>query len=278
MRRILFAGIALCLALPAFAESQPNPAADQKAFQSYFFKKFPNVAHDDFVNGPYAVNASMRAQWTDIMQFPPYQFSIDNGKTLFTAAFPNGHHYGDCFANQGIGITQNYPMFDPKSGKVVTLELAINKCRTDNGQAALNMATGDMADIEAYMTSTSDGKLFDVKVPHDPRALADYQAGKAYFYSRRGQLNFSCASCHVQGAGLHLRSEVLAPALGLTASFPIYRSTWGSTGTLVRRFTECNIQVRAVPSKPDSDAYSNLEYFLNYMNDGLPVAGPGARP
>jgi hypothetical protein len=40
-----------------------------------------------------------------------------------------------------------------------------------------------------------------LKIPNDPRALAAYQNGEKYFYARRGQLNFSCASCHVQAAG-----------------------------------------------------------------------------
>jgi sulfur-oxidizing protein SoxA len=278
MRRFLFAGLALCLALPAWAVTRPSPAADLVAFQNFFHDKFPQLKDADFVNGPYALDAGMRAQWNDIMQFPPYQFSIDSGKTLFNTAFPDGHHYADCFAQGGIGITQSYPRFDPKTGKVQTLELAINQCRAAHGQPALDMSAGPMADIEAYMTSTSDGKPIAVKIPNDPRALADYEAGEAYFYTRRGQLNFSCASCHVQGAGEHLRSDVLAPALGMTASFPLYRSTWGATGTLVRRFIECNTQVRAVPAKPDSAAYADLAYYLAYMSNGLPVSGPGERP
>lgn len=278
IKRYVVAGLAFCIALPALAATHSGPAADLNAFQGYFYKRFSKVPHDDFVNGPYAMDASMRAQWTDIMQFPPFQFSIDNGKTLFAAAFPDGHHYADCFANGGVGITGTYPQFDRKSGKVITLEAAINQCRADHGQPALDMSSGPIADIESYMASTSDGKPFAVKIPNDPRALADYNAGKEYFYSRRGQLNFSCASCHVQGAGDHLRSDVLAPALGMTASFPLYRSAWGSSGTIIRRFIECNTQVRAVPAKPDSAVYANLEYFLNYMNNGLPVAGPGERP
>lgn len=278
MKRLILTGFALCLAIPALAATRPDPAADMRAFQSYFFRTFPHVQHADFVNGPYAMDASMRAQWVDIMQFPPFQFSIDNGKALFMATFADGHHYGDCFANGGIGIAQTYPRFDAKTGKIITLERAINRCRAAHAMAPLDMSAGDMADIEAFMTSTSDGQPFTVKIRNDAHARADYEAGKAYFYTRRGQLNFSCASCHVTAAGDHLRSDVLAPALGLTASFPIYRSTWGATGTLIRRFIECNTQVRAVPEPPDSDAYADLEYFLAYMNNGLPEAGPGARP
>jgi sulfur-oxidizing protein SoxA len=128
------------------------------------------------------------------------------------------------------------------------------------------------------LAETSRGKRFDIKIPNDPRALAAYQEGKEYFYTRRGQLNFSCASCHIQSAGKRLRGDILAPALGIVASFPIYRSDWGSMGTIQRRFTSCNTQVRSVPLKPDDKTYRNLEYFLTYLGNGLPVAGPGTRP
>ena len=72
-----------------------------------------------------------------------------------------------------------------------------------------------MASLTAYMAFTSRGKPFDIKIPNDPRALAAYKKGEEYFYTRRGQLNFSCASCHVQSPGNHIRTEVLAPALGI---------------------------------------------------------------
>ena len=70
----------------------------------------------------------------------------------------------------------------------------------------------------------------------------------------------------------------MAPAMGILASFPIYRSDWGSMGTILRRFVSCESQVRTVPLKPGDKTYRNLEYFLTYMGNGLPVAGPGARP
>ena len=124
----------------------------------------------------------------------------------------------------------------------------------------------------------SRGKPFDIKVPKDPRALAAYENGKEYFYQRRGQLNFSCASCHVQSPGQRIRTEVLAPALGIVAAMPIYRSEWGGMGTTSRRFVTCNSQVRGVPLQPQDDLYRDVEYYLSYMSNGLPISGPGARP
>ncbi len=255
-----------------------DPLADQKAFQASFRVRFPQVPFADFANGPYAVNAAMRKQWEEIMQFPPYDFALDEGKTAFETPFANGKSYADCFTNKGIGVRQDFPYFDTKTREVVTLDLAINRCREANGEKPLPYQTGMMASITAYMAETSRDKPFDIKIPDDPRAMAAYEDGKEYFYTRRGQLNFSCASCHVGAAGQRLRGDILAPAVGILAAFPIYRSDWGSMGTIDRRFTSCSAQMRSEPLPPQDKSYRDLEYFLSYMSNGVPISGPGTRP
>jgi len=268
-----------CLAgPPMLAADAVNPQADFKAFRDYFTQRFANVPLNDFVNGPYAMDADLRKQWRAIEEFPPYEFAVEAGKQMFETPFKNGKTYGDCFADKGIGIRQNYPYFDRQSGEVVTLELAINRCRESNGEQSYSYVGDDMAALTAYMALTSRGKPFAIEIPDDPRALAAYVKGEQYFYSRRGQLNFSCASCHVQSAGERIRTEMLAPALGILAAMPIYRSEWGSMGTISRRFVTCNSQVRDVPVNPQDELYRDVEYFLSYMSNGLPISGPGARP
>jgi L-cysteine S-thiosulfotransferase len=277
--RLASAALALAaLTLAAPAADTPDPVADAKAFRNFFVTKFPNVKFDDFVNGPYSLNEDMRRQWEEKEQFPPYEFSLDMGKEMFGKPFRNGKSYADCFPNQGIGIRQNYPYFDAKEGKVITLELALNRCREANGEPPFSYVGDEMAALTAYMAFTSRGKPFDIKVPDDPRALDAYQNGKRYFYTRRGQLNFSCATCHVQNPGERMRAEILAPALGILNAMPIYRSEWGGMGTISRRFTTCNSQIRGVPLEPQADEYRDLEYYLSYVSNGLPIAGPGSRP
>ena len=275
---VLIATVFVVGARPAAAVDAINPDADFKAFRDYFTKKFPKVPLNDFVNGPYSMDAGLRKQWEAIEDFPPYEFALDRGKDMFATPFKNGKTYGDCFPNKGIGIRQDYPYFDLKSGEVITLELALNRCRETNGEAPYSYVKDEMASLTAYMAFTSRGKPFDIKIPNDPRARAAYENGAKYFYSRRGQLNFSCASCHVQSAGEHIRSEVLAPALGILAAMPIYRSEWGGMGTISRRFVTCNSQVRGVPLEPQDENYRDVEYYLSYMANGLPISGPGARP
>jgi sulfur-oxidizing protein SoxA len=233
---------------------------------------------NDFVNGPYSMDEGLRKQWQAKEEFPPYDFALDKGKEMFAKPFKNGKTYADCFPNKGIGVRQMYPMFDAKSGQVVTLDVAINQCRQANGEAPLDYVKDDMAALTAYMAFTSRGKPMDIKIPNDPRALAAYNKGKEYFYTRRGQFNLSCASCHVQSPGNHIRTEVLAPALGIMNALPIYRSEWGGMGSTSRRLRTCNAQIRGVPLPAESDEYRDVEYFLSYMANGLPVSGPGARP
>jgi sulfur-oxidizing protein SoxA len=270
--------LAFSVVHPARAADGIDPAADARAFRNYFVEKFPNVKLDDFANGPYSLNEDMRRQWEEKEQFPPYEFSLETGKELFAKPFANGKHYADCFPEQGIGVRQNYPRFDERTGQVITLELALNQCRETNGEKAISYTGDDMAALTAYMAFTSRGKPFDIKIPDDPRALEAYENGKRYFYTRRGQLNFSCATCHVQNPGERLRAEVLAPALGILNALPIYRSEWGGMGTTSRRFVSCNSQVRGVPLEPQAEEYRDLEYFLSYVSNGLPISGPGSRP
>ena len=158
------------------------------------------------------------------------------------------------------------------------MEWAINMCREANGEEPLNYRKGPLAQISAYLAYLSRGNVIDVKIPAgDPRALAAYEEGQRFYYSRRGQLNFSCASCHATALGTNLRAELIGPALGQVSHFPVYRKQWGEVGTLHRRYRGCIQQIRARPFVPQSREYRNLEYFHTYMSNGIPLNGPGSR-
>ncbi|GAA0784318.1 sulfur oxidation c-type cytochrome SoxA [Marinobacterium sediminicola] len=255
-----------------------DPEADRLALQQYYLKRFPHVPMDEYVNGIYAVDADSRKQWDALMAFPPYEFDLEEGEALFNTPFANGKGYGDCFENGGIGIRHQYPYWNREEGTVKTLEQEINECRVENGEAPLPWKRGDIAKISAYMAFTSRGKRFAIQIPEDdPRALQAYLDGKKFFYSKRGQLNLSCANCHLQGSRILIRADLPGPALGHPTHFPVFRSKWGEIGTLHRRYEGCHRDTRSVPLPPQSDAFRKLEYFQTYMSNGLPVNGPGAR-
>ena len=277
MRKLLSIVAALSVAITLPYTADASPEQDLKDFRAHFKKRFPQVEFNEFGNGVYAIDPASRAQWEAIEDFPPYEVAIENGKTLYETPFKNGKTYASCFPNGGIGIRQNYPMFDTAKGEVVTLESAINDCRKANGEEPFKTKGGDIADLVSYMAYTSRGKKMNIVIPNDPRALAAYERGKAHFYAKRGQLNMACADCHVTNAGNYVRADLLSPALGHVTHFPVYRSNSGSMVNLQDRYAGCNKQVRAKPYELQGEEYRALEYFHSYMSNGIEVNGPGAR-
>ena len=253
-----------------------SPAEDLKVYRDYFQKRFPGVPLNEFGNGVYAIDKVSRDSWEAIEEFPPYEPMIEAGEEIWNKPFANGKGFGSCFGDDPAQ-RQNFPYWDAKRKMVVTLPLAINECLTSNGEKPMKYKKGKIADLLAYMSYESRGQKINVEVPDDPDALAAYNAGKSFYFARRGQLNFSCAHCHFESAGMHVRTDILSPALGHTSGWPVYRSKWGEMGTLHRRFGGCNQQVRAKDFPAQGEEYRNLEFFLTHFSNGVEFNGPSAR-
>jgi sulfur-oxidizing protein SoxA len=264
-------GLGLALGVSA------GPVEDQAAFQKYYENKFPNTPVMDFQNGVYSILPEARQQWEAIEEFPPYEIAIENGEKLYHSKFANGKSLADCFGPEGA-VRGQYPFWDKDRGMVITMERAVNECREANGEKPYGWKKGKIADVTAYMSFNSRGQEIKVDIPSDdPRALAAYEEGKEQFYTKRGQLNFACADCHMLTAGNLYRADTTSPAFGHATSWPVFRSKWQSMGTLHRRFAGCHTNIRANPYKAQGTEYSNLEYFVTYMSNGLEFNGPAAR-
>jgi len=276
MKKILtIAATTLALTLTPLVSVQASPADDLAAFQGYYKKRFADTTFDDYKNGVYSIDSASREQWEEMEDFPPYEIAIDDGEAIWGKKFANGKSYEDCLGEVG-SIRGKFPHHDEANDDIVTLEGAINKCRTDNGEEAFKWKKGKIAKLSAYIAYQGRGGKTDVKVEGE-KAEAWYNAGKAFFYGKRGQLNMACADCHVYYSGQRVRGDTLSPALGHTTHFPVYRSKWGNLGTLHRRYGGCNKQMRAKPFKAQSKEYKALEYFEAYMSNGLELNGPGSR-
>ena len=244
------------------------PADDQSKLVSYFKGKYPDVKIEDYVYGALAFDADAKSQYDSIMEFPPYVGELEKGEKLFKTPFKNGKTYADCLPNGGKMIAGNYPMFDEAKGKVVTFEDALNNCRVANGEDPYIVDDGKtMGLVSAYARSLSDGMKMNIQV-NSPAAMKAYEDGKATYYARAGQLNFSCANCHVDNAGNRLRSELLSPVVGQAVHWPVFRGGENLT-TLQKRYEGCFKQVRHVPDKSGSARFNNLEYFHSSLSNGL---------
>ena len=265
--------LGLCLALPCAA----GPEEDLAALRDFYTKRFPDIELAAHKDGAYALDAAKREQWLEMEEFPPYEIAVDDGADLYEEALSDGSSYADGLGDGAPAVKSRYPYFDSDRGEVVTLEMVLNECRVAAGDAALDWDSEELAALMAFIAMESRGQTMAVEVPDDPRARAAYEDGKRFYYQRRGQLNFSCRSCHLQSTGMMLRAERLSATIGHATHWPVYRGKWQRVGVLHRRFQECNSQVKSEPLAMQSETYRNLEYFLSYMSNGMELNGPASR-
>lgn len=267
-----FVVLPLMLAVAASTSvlSLAGPAEDRTQLVHFFEKRFPGIPLEDYVYGALIANPDGRDQYEQIMEFPPFLGDLEKGRQIWETRFHNGRTFADCFSSGGHNVVGDYPYFDEALGKVVTFENAINACLRINGER--EFAYGDrepMGVLTAYARTLSDGMRINVRVD-SPGAVAKYEAGRGLFFRRIGQLNAACAGCHLHNAGKIMRMEIISPALGQATHWPIFRGG-EELMTFQGRFKRCMEQMRAVPYGFDSDEWNNLEYFLTYLSNGLPL-------
>ena len=276
-KTLIILGVAGLMSSGFAATQSQQVQTDIDAFQGYFAKNFPEVK--DFTKGPYTFDADRRLQFDGIMEMPPFEESVEKGEDAWNKPFKNGKTYASCFTGSVEKIRTQFPRWNAKAGKVETLEAMINKCRLDNGEKKMGYKKGKMAFISAYLTTAAEGETINIVVPKgDAKALAAYNDGKKTYYSKRGQLNMSCADCHIYNASKRIRGDVLSPSFGQLSHFPVWRGKWARKkgngfGTIQRRYGGCYKQVRAKPLKAQRKTYNNLEFFHTAMSNGTPITG-----
>jgi len=268
LRRFRLVVAAILAAVTCSAVAAPED--DRTAFIRHYQERFPGVPLDNYVDGALMLSTDAKSQFDSIMEFPPFQSDLDKGRALWETPFANGRTYAGCFADGGRNVAGDYPRFDAVSGKVVTFEMALNDCRRRNGEKVF--AYGDRATmgvLTAHARSLSDGMRMNIKVEGSD-ALAKYELGKRFYFTRIGQFNFACSSCHYAHAGQILRTEIISPSTGQATHWPVFRAG-DNLNTLHLRIRRCMEQVRAAPFPAGSEELNNLEYFLAYLSNGLPL-------
>ncbi len=216
-----FATVALLSSAVMSAQQSSAVQADIDAFQKHFMNKFTGMSLNDFAHGPYAMSEDKMMQFEAVMEMPPFEDLRDHGEELWKTPFANGKTYSSCFSGADETLRTQFPRWNAAKGKFDTLEKKILDCRVANGEKKMKSGKGNFAHISAYLTTIAEGQKINVIVPEgDAKALAAYNQGKTFFYAKRGQLNLSCANCHIDSAGQRIRGNTLSPALGQITHFP----------------------------------------------------------
>ena len=236
-------------------------------------RQLPALSASDYPLGAAAFDPELRSRIDE--NAAAGATAVQSGRKLWTARFRNGRSLATCFPNGGMRIAANYPQYDARLKRVVTLEMAVNQCRKTHGEALYDPADAKtMGVVTAYLRSLSDGQKVAVRVP--AAAEERFEQGRRLYFTRLGQKNFACASCHLQGAGRRFTDTPLSPVIGQATHWPLIRGE--SPVTIQARIRECLELMGAAPFAAGSDELNHLEYFLTFLSNGLPLKANVWRP
>ncbi|HUL97323.1 MAG TPA: sulfur oxidation c-type cytochrome SoxA [Usitatibacter sp.] len=269
-----FRSLALGVAALAFASlALAAHEATRTAIVARLQQQLPSWSGSEYVQGSAAFDDALRASIEENANAAAPV--LEAGHKLFTAKFKDGRTLASCFPNGGRRVAQAYPQYDPRLKRVVTLEMAVNQCRKAHGEALYELGEAEtMGAVTAYLRSLSNGQKMAVRVPAaaEPR----FEEGRRLYFTRMGQRNFACASCHLQAVGKRYVDTPLSPAIGQATHWPEIRE--GKALTLQARIRECLELMGAAPFAAGSDELNHLEYFLGYLSNGLPLKANVYRP
>ena len=283
MRQILLMVMAFGFFLVGPNVLASTQAEDLVALKAYYAKKWPNIPDSEYANGAYSLDKSKRINWESMRDFPPFEDHLEMGKAIWHTKFKNGKSFASCFGDNPAKVRNRYPYWNAADKRVETLEGSIIQCQKENGEKPFKTKRGKIAYLSAWLANQANGQVINVVVPQDDKdAVAAYENGRRIFYTKRGQLNLACADCHIYQAGMLARGNLLSPVRGHTTHFPVWRGKWARSGsdgfgTLQRRYSGCNSQVRAKPFKIHGKQYSDLEFFHASMSNGLKIDAPDYR-
>ena len=172
-------------------------------------------------------------------------------------------------------VGASYPKWDAAAKRPINIELQIDKCRVEKmGAKAYKFDDPNQRALTTYIKHQSFGTPVHVDLSKgDMKAW--WNKGKEEYYTRTGQLNLSCANCHEQNNGKHIRADHLSQ--GNVNGFPTYRLKQSHMISLHNRFRGCIRDTRAEMPKAFSDELMALEVYVTWRGTGLSVETPAVR-
>lgn len=207
----------------------------------------------------------------------PGMVYVDRGLDLWNAAIgKDGQSCAGCHEGPEslAGLRAETPRVDAKTGALMTIENYVDACVTERmGLEPWGWTGNQMKDMLALISMQSRGMAVNVAI--DGAAAPFWEKGKEIYYTRFGQLEMSCASCHEDNQGKYIRADHLSQ--GQINGFPVYRLKDAGILSAQQRFVGCVRDTRAETFKPNSDEFKALELYVASRGNGLSVEGVSVR-
>lgn len=211
--------------------------------------------------------------------------AIDIGKGYYEEKNAQGKSCVSCHGAEGKklkGIYANYPAYNKRLKRVVTVPTQIKTCATE--RLGFDWIEGSRKNtlIDFYLGFLSDGKVVNIDATSKGPIKASYERGRDLFFKRAGHFNFACASCHTPPTtGKYLRGQRPTTFFGDAAQYPIYHFPYTLPGddyeyvfTLQHQIKSCQILSRIYPGVEGSPSMTDIEVFLKASANGFKMSIP----
>ncbi len=208
----------------------------------------------------------------------PGMLYVDQGAEMWaTAEGTEGKSCADCHGDASesmVGVSATYPKWNEAAGEVRTVTMQVNDCRESRmGAEPYKYGGDDINALEAYIGFQSRGMPVNVAI--DGPAAETWEQGRDLYYTRFGQLELSCASCHEQNYGNYIRADHLSQ--GQINGFPVYRLKNAGLVSVHNRFRGCIRDTRAETFAVGSPEFVALELYVSSRGNGLSIETPSVR-
>jgi len=209
----------------------------------------------------------------------PAMLYVDRGQEIWnTVDGEAGKSCASCHGDSEENMAGGggaYPKWDADAKRPINVELQIDKCRVNNMQAeAYKFDADDQKALTTFVKHQSLGKPVELDLGQG-EMQSWWEKGKEVYYTRTGQLNLSCASCHEENNGKYIRADHLSQ--GNVNGFPTYRLKQANMVALHNRFRGCIRDTRASFPAAFSDELMALEVYVTWRGTGLSIETPAVR-
>ena len=205
----------------------------------------------------------------------PAMIFVDQALDQFeTVDGSEGKACASCHADvaEFAGLTATMPKVI--DGKLTVMEDLLNDHRAEKmGAEPWKWSGAKMQSMIALIGLQSRGMPMNVAI--DGEAAPYFEQGKEMYYTRYGQLEMSCASCHENSYGMMIRADHLSQ--GQINGFPTYRLKQAKLISRHNRFRGCIRDTRAETFAEGSDEFRALELYVASRSNGLSVETPAVR-
>ena len=225
----------------------------------------PPIAKRDVRSGATFTSANIAAQQKDDDRNPGMLW-VDQGRDIFVRDCVRCHA-------DAKGLATKLPRLNADAS-VITLESEINRCQVERVKVdAHPIESQPLLSLTTYLAFSSRGQV--QQLPANVTQSAAWQRAHNEFTRVQGKLDFDCRSCHDKLYGKRVRNQNISQGYGV--GYPAYRVEWQTLGSLNRRLRACFFGMETTVPAATDPIVADLELYLAWRAQGLPLEAPAVR-